>query len=314
MRYNLDINILLKTSPAMFLLFLFGTQAKIYAQSKEFLLNNGVNYMLADKEIALQQFNKALEVDPEFMAAYFYRGLTYFKLGKYEHSIDDFNKVITLDSSVAVIYAYQGFAYKQLGLSKESLESFKKYIATRDTLNAIDYKLLGKAEMETGNIDEAISNFELALASKQGESDYYNLFRVLYAKHNYEEALIQINNAIGLNNNFYGYFLNRGNTQLKLGNFEEALYDYDYALQLEPSVPDSYFLRGTALDTLRRHEQAILDFSRAIDLNPNDGTYYSKRGNARYAIGNKEAACLDWTIANNLGYYEDYNKIKSLCE
>ena len=59
---------------------------------------------------------------------------------------------------------------------------------------------------------------------------------------------------------------------------------------------------------------AIIDFTRAIDLNPQDGTYYSKRGNARFANGNRDAACLDWTIAGNLGYYEDFDKIKSLCD
>ena len=99
-----------------------------------------------------------------------------------------------------------------------------------------------------------------------------------------------------------------------LGDFINALADYDYALYLEPSVPDSYFLRGQALDTLDRHDLAIIDFTKAIDLHPNDGTYYSKRGNARFANGNRDAACLDWTIAGNLGYYEDFDKIKSLCE
>jgi tetratricopeptide (TPR) repeat protein len=85
-------------------------------------------------------------------------------------------------------------------------------------------------------------------------------------------------------------------------------------LYLEPSVSDSYFLRGQALDTLQKHELAIVDFTKAIDLNPKDGTYYSKRGNARYAMGNRNAACLDWTIAGNLGYYQDFDKIKSICE
>ena len=56
------------------------------------------------------------------------------------------------------------------------------------------------------------------------------------------------------------------------------------------------------------------EITKAIDLNPNDGTYYSKRGNARIAMSNRTAACLDWTIVGNLGYYENFNKIKSLGE
>lgn len=286
----------------------------VQAQSGEFLFNNGVNYMLADKVKAIELFTQSLEIDPGFAPAYFYRGMAYFKLGKYESSIADFNKVHQLDSSAAIIYAYKGFAYRQLGKYEESLNSFNQYINSRDSLRALDYKLIGKAQYETGDIPGAISNFEQALKENKGETEYFYLFRALYANAEYDAALDQINNAIAMNESFYGYFINRGNTQLMLGDFEKALVDYDYALQLEPGVPDSYFHRGRALDTLNRHEEAIIDFSRAIQLNPNDGTYYSKRGNARYALGNREAACLDWTIANNLGYYEDFDKIKSLCE
>lgn len=283
-------------------------------QSKEFLFNNGVNYMLADKTKAIDLFSKALKIDPEFGPAYFYRALAQFKLGHYKDAIEDFDKVHKLDSNSAIIYAYKGFAYRQLGMEEESLEAFKQYMQTRDSLSAIDYKLIGKARLKTGDIDGAITNFERALEIEPGEAEYFYLFRALYANEAYDKALRQINNAIKLNSEFYGYFLNRGNTQLRLGKFEQALMDYDYALQLEPGVADSYYLRGKALDTLKRHEEAIIDFSRAIQLNPNDGTYFSKRGNARYAMGQRKAACLDWTIANNLGYYEDFDKIKTLCE
>ena len=283
-------------------------------QSREFLFNNGINYLLADKEIAVEQFTKAIELDPNFSAAYFYRGVAEFKLGHYETAIKDFNKVNELDSTVRVVHAYKGFAYRQLGDSDKSLAAFSQYMNSQDNLSALDYRLIGKAKMEVGDVDGAIKDFESALNKNNGESEHYYLYLALFGNEKYKEALAQINLAIDGNKEFYGYYLNRGNTKLMLGDFNNALADYDYALQLEPSIPDSYFLRGRALDTLKRHDLAIVDFTRAIDLNPNDGTYYSKRGNARFANGNRDAACLDWTIAGNLGYYEDFDKIKSLCD
>ena len=283
-------------------------------QSREFLFNNGINYLLADKEIAIKQFSKAIEIDPNFSAAYFYRGVAEFKLGHYETAIKDFNKVNELDTAVRVVHAYKGFAYRQLGESEKSLASFSVYMKSRDNLSALDYRLIGKAKMSVGDVDGAIKDFESAIDKNGGESEHYYLYMALISNAEYKEALTQINLAIDENKNFYGYYLNRGNTKLLLGDFDNALEDYDYALFLEPSIPDSYFLRGQALDTLEQHDLAIIDFTRAIDLNPQDGTYYSKRGNARFASGNREAACLDWTIAGNLGYYEDFNKIKSLCD
>lgn len=283
-------------------------------QSREFLFNNGINYLIADKEIAIKQFTKAIEIDSNFSAAYFYRGVAEFKLGNYATAIKDFSKVNEIDTSVKVVHAYKGFAYRQLGDSEKSLAAFSKYMNSQDDLSALDYRLIGKAKMEVGDINGAIKDFESALAKNNGESQHYHLYMALFGNEAYKEALTQINLAIAENKEFYGYYLNRGNTKLMLGDFISALNDYDYALYLEPTVPDSYFLRGRALDTLNRHELAIIDFTRAIDLNPSDGTYYSKRGNARFANGNRDAACLDWTVAGNLGYYEDFDKIKSLCE
>ena len=296
------------------IILLLGPVIITLGQSREFLFNNGINYLLADKEIAIKQFTKAIELDPKFSAAYFYRGVAEFKLGHYEIAIKDFNKVNELDSTVRVVHAYKGFAYRQLGENEKSLTAFSTYMNSQENLSALDYNLIGKAKMEVGDVDGAIKDFEAALAKNNGESQHYYLYLALYGNKNFRQALAQINLAIEENKDFYGYYLNRGNTELMLGDFDNALTDYDYALFLEPSVPDSYFLRGRALDTLNRHDLAIIDFTRAIDLNPQDGTYYSKRGNARFASGNREAACLDWTIAGNLGYYEDFDKIKSLCD
>lgn len=295
-------------------LLLMGLTMVSLGQSREFLFNNGINYLLADKEIAIKQFTKAIAIDSNFSPAYFYRGVAEFKLGNYETAINDFSKVNEIDTSVKVVHAYKGFAYRQLGDSEKSLAAFSKYMNSQDDLSALDYRLIGKAKMEVGDVEGAIKDFESALAKNNGESQHYHLYTALYNNEAYREALAQINLAIDENKGFYGYYLNRGNTKLMLGDFINALTDYDYALYLEPTIPDSYFLRGRALDTLKRHDLAILDFTRAIDLNPNDGTYYSKRGNARFANGNRDAACLDWTIAGNLGYYEDFDKIKSLCE
>ena len=296
------------------LILLLTVAVPAIGQSREFLFNNGINYLLVDKQMAIQQFSKAIEIDSNFSAAYFYRGIAEFKTGDYETAIADFNRVAQLDTTLKIIHMYQGFAYRQLGDNEHSLQAFNTYRKSQKNLRSVEYNIIGKAKMQNGDVSGAIEDFEQALDSQTSESQYYYLFQALFNNKEYREALEQINLAIAENEGFYGYYLNRGNTKLMLGEFNEAINDYNYALSLEPGVPDSYFLRGRALDTLKRHDLAIIDFTKAIELNPDDGTYYSKRGNARFAIGNRSGACLDWTIAGNLGYYEDFEKIKSLCE
>jgi len=299
---------------AIFSLALCFASFTSHGQSREFLFNNGVNYLLADKEMAVKQFTRAIELDPNFSAAYFYRGLAEFKLGEYKRAIMDFDKVNQLDTTLKVIHMYKGFAYRQLGDEDNALASFTTYMEGKENLTSLDYSIIGKAKMKTGDVKGAIDDFEKALTKENNASQHYYLFLALYQSEHYKEAIDHINLAIEKNDEFYGYYLNRGNSMLMIGKFKEAIINYDYALELEPEVSDSYFLRGRALDTLNMHNSAINDFTKAISLNPYDGTYYSKRGNAKYSSGDRDAACLDWTIANNLGYYEDFDKIKSLCD
>ena len=99
-----------------------------------------------------------------------------------------------------------------------------------------------------------------------------------------------------------------------MGNFPLAFEDFSTSLKYNDQNADAYYSRGMVLDTLNRSTEAIDNYTIAISLNSDDGTYFSRRGNARFNTGNKEGACLDWTIAGNLGYYQDYEKVKQLCD
>ena len=116
-------------------LLFMGLAVVSLGQSRDFLFNNGINYLLADKEIAIKQFT----------------------------AINDFNKVNKLDTNVKVVHAYKGFAYRQLGDSEKSLAAFSLYMNSQEDLSALDYRLIGKAKMEVGDVDGALKEFESAL-------------------------------------------------------------------------------------------------------------------------------------------------------
>ncbi len=50
-----------------------------------------------DYEGAIEDFNKAIELDPEDNYSFYLRAYCYFELGDFESAIDDLNKSIELD-------------------------------------------------------------------------------------------------------------------------------------------------------------------------------------------------------------------------
>ena len=80
--------------------------------------NKGTEYMEDEQyEIAIHEFNKAIQLDPDYYAAYFNRGYSYDGLGEYQTAISDHTKAIEFDSDYAGAYNNRSISYRALGQS-----------------------------------------------------------------------------------------------------------------------------------------------------------------------------------------------------
>ncbi len=278
------------------------------------MFNKGFNYLLVDKAEAIRYFSQSLEADSTFSLAYYYRGLARYKMGNYPRALSDFKQALRYDTHMIKCYMYQGFTYRQLNQPKLALAAFKQYLELTPSINKSDYLVMAKATAAAGHPKEALVYYEKAVEETPTEAQLYRLFLATYDEGNYKKALQLIEDIISINPSFYGYYIHKGKVELKLKKPNNALHNFDMAMGLNRQVADTYFLKGTVLDTLGRFEEALQHYTAAIQLNPTDGTYYSKRGNIKITLGNKEGACLDWTIAGKLGYYADFDKIKTVCQ
>ena len=67
---------------------------------------------------ALNEYNEAILLDPEFAAAYYHRGQTYFTLGQAQRALSDDDKAISLrpdHPQVSVAHAGRALAFTMLG-------------------------------------------------------------------------------------------------------------------------------------------------------------------------------------------------------
>jgi tetratricopeptide (TPR) repeat protein len=75
-------------------------------------LDRGIAYELKGQyDRALEDFNKALALDPHLPDAYSKRGVVYAKMRKPERAIEDCNKAISLDPYIRILYMNPSSVY-----------------------------------------------------------------------------------------------------------------------------------------------------------------------------------------------------------
>ena len=77
-----------------------------------------------DKAIA--EYNKAIELNPEYAEAYYNRGLAHYHKGQYDQAISDYNKAIEINPEYAVVYHNRGSAYIKLDQSDRACDDYQK--------------------------------------------------------------------------------------------------------------------------------------------------------------------------------------------
>ncbi len=67
--------------------------------------NRGIAYYkLGQYEMAIQDYDDAILIDPQNAGTYYNRGFTYYDLGQYERAIQDYDEVIRLNPQDAWAY------------------------------------------------------------------------------------------------------------------------------------------------------------------------------------------------------------------
>jgi tetratricopeptide (TPR) repeat protein len=107
--------------------------------------------------------NKAIELNPNYVEAYFYRGLEKFNLNDYWGAISDYNTAIEIDPNSYETYAYRGVAKFQLKDNSGALNDFNKAIEINPKY-AFAYGSRGIFKFNLGQKIEACLDF-----SKSGE-------------------------------------------------------------------------------------------------------------------------------------------------
>jgi superkiller protein 3 len=140
-------------------------------------------------ELAIENYQKALAINPNYAMAYNNMGNTYRNLENYNEAIRCFQKAIAIDPNFAWAYNNMGIVYDKLKNYNEAIRRYQKAIDINPNYAKVYYNM-GIAYDDLGNYNEAIQRYQTAIAIDPKYAKAYNNMGSVYkALGNYKEAI-----------------------------------------------------------------------------------------------------------------------------
>jgi tetratricopeptide (TPR) repeat protein len=225
-------------------------------------LNKGVNRI----DLAIADYNKAIQINPDVDEIYALRGILYFEKGQYDAAIADFDKAIKLCPDFVVYYIVRGLAYGKKGQSDSVIADFSKVIKlTPDDVRA--YLTRADAYVEKAQYDRALDDYNTIIKLKPNYVDAYASRGTAYSKMGkYDLAIIDLNKAIKLKPDEAVAYLNRGIIYAKKIQYDLALADCNTAIKIDSHLINAYFVRAIVHRNKGEIDHAIDDLKSILQI------------------------------------------------
>lgn len=292
--------------------------------SAEGYIERGVAYALkGDYYSAVDDFDRAIEMEPGNPRAYYHRGVASFGNNDYSSAWDDFNKAIGMDPDYAKAYYGRAVAYYDMSHGdkrfNETVSDYEKAVSLGLVLDhpfdqILDQSNIAWAYLDMGydyrDADEhtkAISAFSKGIEIDPNLAFLYDARGYsYYILKDYNVAVSDFTKGIELEPNAWNYRL-RGSSYSKLGDHTKALSDYGEAIAQDPDKSINHLARAEAYLEMGEYQNAVSDYSKAINMEDNPTLlwlFYSGRGETYEEMGDHTRAKRDFETADKL-----YNQV-----
>jgi tetratricopeptide (TPR) repeat protein len=265
------------------------------------LNDRGVAYIkLGQARQAIEDFNLAAQLFPEFAATYNNRGNLLLSLGLFKEAVKDFDRAIVLAPGYAAAYNNRAGALTRLGQMDEAIRDYSKAIQLLPQ-NPAPLSGRGRAHLEMMRPHAAIRDFSRAVTADQRfAAGYRNRAEAKVEVERYDEAIEDFSRAIAFDVNHAESYLLRGQAYLTTGNTVSAIRDFSQALELAPKSADAYAQRGFAHGVAEAYDEAYGDLNKAIEMDPRSGVAFAYRAYLYKQNGQIDVALRDIEVALKL--------------
>jgi tetratricopeptide (TPR) repeat protein/TolB-like protein len=257
----------------------------LYLQGRGYL----ENYDKPDSiDAAIGLFRQALALDPRYAAAYAGLGDAYWKKYLYTRNTSliqstrgPCEQALHLDEMLSAAHECLGALAAGTGHYEEAVQEFERALASEPT-NDDAYAGLARAYELLGRPDEAEKTYLHAIDVRPQYWAGYNSLGTFYFRRNeYRKAAEMFSKVISLvPDSFHGYD-NLGAAYLGEGDYADAIDTFQHSISLRPT-PYAYSNIGTANFYLHQYDDAAANYEQSLKLDGSDFEVWGNLGEAYY--------------------------------
>ncbi|XP_074069519.1 tetratricopeptide repeat protein 6 isoform X2 [Macrotis lagotis] len=248
---------------------------------------------------AILNCNEAIRIFPNSVRAFLYRGVLKFYNKTYKLAITDLNIAISMNKACFLAFYNRAICYSKI---KEFHMALRDYgiVLLLDVEDDIKAKTLinrGLIYTELKMIANALEDFREAM---QINKDDANLFQAAGICHHrmgeFEEAVNSFTHVIELNPFCVDAYVGRGNSYMEYGHEaadKQAQRDFMKALHFNPAHAKARVCFGYNLQAQGKFQKAWNHFTICVDIDPGNYQAYEGRGVVCLQMGDNFAAIQD---------------------
>lgn len=209
-----------------------------------------------------------------------------------------------------------GTAEYQLGNLENAVDLLEQSLAISPD-QAVAHNNRGNALQDLQRFDEALSCYDAALTIAPHYAEAYcNRGSALQRLKRLDEALTSYDRALTITPDSVIAYNNRGNILLDMQRLDEALASYNQALLIDPLYAEAHINRGNALREMKRHQEALACFDQALSIAPGSALAYNNKGTVLQEMKQHDEALASYNKALALHpYYADaYNNVGNVLQ
>jgi tetratricopeptide (TPR) repeat protein len=211
--------------------------------------------------------------------------------------------------ALLMVCAWQQTAYWQ------NSETLWTHTLSCTTDNEMAHNNLGNDLLQKGRVDDAISQYQMALQIKPNYAEAHNnLGNALPQKGRVDDAISQCQMALQIKPDYAEAHNNLGNALLQKGSVDDAISQYQTALQIRPDYVEAHNNLGNAFLQKGSVAEAISQFQQALQIKPDYAEACNNLGNALFQKGRMDEAIAHYQQAAQIkpGFAEARNNLGSV--
>lgn len=220
----------------------------------------------AEDQRAIELYQKAIQIDPEYFEPYNNLGILLNTYGRTQEAIPYYEKARQLKPNHSDTYNNLATAWQALKQYDQAMVYFQKALELNPE-NASPHNNMATMLNELGRTEEALGHYRTAAALNPREPKvWYNLGNLFFQQNRPDSAEFYYLKSLSLNPNYPDAMGNLGVVKFNQKDYTGAIEWYNKAIQVKPDFRDAYYNLGVVYYYTAETQTSLQYFQKAAEL------------------------------------------------